>query len=104
VIQDRLQGLSSEPIRLASTAGQVRQLAGEDRPQPRSELRLAGPLKLTDALMGPEQGLLDDVRRLSQGAQPRVNPGSGQQEKILAVVLDRPVLIERFARRRIPYS
>jgi hypothetical protein len=43
-------------------AGQVRQPAGQDLPQPRRQLRVALAAKLTEVLMRLEQRLLHHVR------------------------------------------
>jgi hypothetical protein len=77
LLKGRLQGPPLLPCRLARAAGQVDELASENRPQPAQKLGLAAPAKLAHPLVGPQHGLLDEIGRIGQGTESSVQTDSG---------------------------
>jgi len=57
---------------------------------PGDQFRHAAPVEGVEALVGPQQGLLHDVRRVELAPQPRVQLQPGQQVQVFAVALQGP--------------
>ena len=69
----------------AVAADEVGHVAGHDLPQPGDELGLVAPLKCGEALMGLQQRLLHQVRRISLAAKRPLPASPGQQPQVVAV-------------------
>jgi hypothetical protein len=76
-----------------ATAGEIGHIAGQDLPQPDDQLRLGLSLKLIESLVGLDQGLLHQVRRVRLLLQGAVDPHAGQEPHVVAVAFQQ--LVER---------
>jgi hypothetical protein len=96
-----LQGHFQLGVLTAELANGVGQHVGQDGPQPGDELAFALPAKLVTLLVGLEQRLLDQVRRIELPLKTRVQLRPGQEAQVLAVLLQRPIL-HLLSHRRYP--
>jgi hypothetical protein len=72
LLQRRLQRPGPIALLPPEPAAGVDQRAGQDRAQPRLQLLVAPAAELVEMLMGPQEGLLDDVRRVQLRPQPGI--------------------------------
>ena len=80
----------------------IGQVPGQDRAQPGGELRLRSAPKLPPVLVGLQERLLDQVRRVELGPQPRVELDPRQEQEIVAVAFQGTTLVPTLAGHRCP--
>jgi hypothetical protein len=85
----RLERPGAIALLAAELADGVDQGAGQDGAEPGPHLLVAVASELVESLMGPQQRLLDDVRRIQLRLQPGIELQSRQQPQVLPVVLQR---------------
>jgi len=91
----------------------ISEVARQDRAEPGTQLLVGLTTKLLDSLMGLQERLLNDVRRIELQPQPRIELQPRQEAKVFAVVLEwsggvpgtlshgAPYLQRRFSREKL---